>query len=56
MVNVPGLIASIISNFFIGIAAYFPQFVAGLLVLLIGLTLASILRDVLKLFLNFIKI
>jgi hypothetical protein len=45
MVNVPGLIASIISNFFSGIAFYFPQFIAGLLVLLVGLVIAEIVKQ-----------
>jgi hypothetical protein len=38
------------------ISSYIPKFIAGLLVMLIGLTVASILRDVLKIFFKFIKI
>ena len=45
MVNVPGLIATIISNFFSGIALYVPQFVAGLLVMLVGLVIAEIIKQ-----------
>lgn len=45
MVNVPGLIASIVTNFFTGIALYFPQFVAGLLVLLVGLLIAELIKE-----------
>lgn len=56
MVNVPGLIASIISNFFIGIAAYFPQFVAGLLVLLVGLIVAEIIEQAVLGFSQLVKV
>jgi hypothetical protein len=45
MVSVPGLIASIISNFFTGIAVYLPTFIAGLIVLLIGLVIAEIIKQ-----------
>jgi len=45
MVNVPGLIASIVTNFFTGIALFFPQFIAGLLVLLVGLLIAELIKE-----------
>ncbi len=46
MTNVPAVVTSIISNFFTGVALYFPQFIAGLLILIIGLILAGIIKQV----------
>lgn len=45
MINVPALVASIITNFFSGLALFIPQFIAGLLVLLIGLIIAEIIKQ-----------
>lgn len=55
MVNVPGLIAQIVTNFFTGIAAYMPQFVAGLLVLLAGLIIAELIKQAVLGFSELIK-
>lgn len=55
MVNVPGLVASIISNFFTGIAVFLPQFVAGLLVLIVGLIIAELIKQAVLGFSDFIK-
>ncbi|KKQ75840.1 MAG: Small-conductance mechanosensitive ion channel-like protein [Parcubacteria group bacterium GW2011_GWC1_38_6] len=44
MVNVPGLVAEIVSNFFTGIALFLPQFFAGLLILLVGLLIAGVVK------------
>src|SRR3989344_4106139 len=56
MVNVPGLIASIVSNFFTGIALYLPQFIAGLLLLLVGLLIAGVIKQVILGFFNLLKL
>lgn len=56
MVNVPGLITSIITNFFTGIALFLPQFVAGLLVLLVGLIIAEILKQAVLGFSDLVKV
>jgi len=56
VVNVPGLIASIITNFFTGIAVYLPQFVAGLLVLLVGIVIAEVVKQAVLGFSELIKI
>lgn len=56
MVNVPGLIASIITNFFTGIALFLPQFIAGLLVLLVGLIIAEVIKQAVLGFTELIKV
>lgn len=55
MVNVPGLVAAIVTNFFTGLALYLPQFVAGLLILLVGLLIASIIKQAVLGFFTLIK-
>lgn len=56
MVSVPGLIASIVSNFFTGLALYLPQFIAGLLLLLVGVLISGILHQVVLGFFKFLKL
>lgn len=56
MVNVPGLVAAIVTNFFTGLALYLPQFVAGLLILLVGLLIAGVIKQVVLGFFSLIKI
>lgn len=55
MVNLPGLVAAIVSNFFTGIAAYLPQFIAGLLLILVGLLIAGVVKQVVIGFFHLIK-
>lgn len=45
MVGVPSLVAGIISNFFSALALYLPQFIAGLLLLLVGILISSIIKQ-----------
>ena len=54
--NVPQSIATIVTTFFTGLALFLPQFLAGLLLLLVGLLIASIMRQVVMGFFNLIKI
>lgn len=56
MVNLPGLIASIVSNFFTGIALYLPQFIAGLLLLVVGLLISSLIKQVILGFFGLLKL
>lgn len=54
--NVPQLVASIVSNFITGFVLYLPQFFAGLLLLIIGLLIASIVRQAIEGFFKLIKV
>lgn len=54
--NLPGLIASIISNFFTGIALYLPQFIAGLLLLVVGLLVAGVVKQLILGFFSLLKL
>ncbi len=54
--NVPGLVTEIIANFFTGVALYLPQFFAGLLLLLVGLLIASLVKQVVIGFFNLVKL
>ncbi|MEK7165306.1 MAG: hypothetical protein AAB874_00680 [Patescibacteria group bacterium] len=56
MVNVPQLVTSIISSFFTGLALYLPQFIAGLLLLLVGMLVSGIVKQVVSGFFNFLKL
>lgn len=56
MTNIPGLIASIISSFFTGIALFFPQFIAGLLILLVGIIIAAIVKQAVLGFFGFLQL
>lgn len=55
MLNVAGLVTQIVSNFFTGIALFLPQFFAGLLILLVGLLVASVLKHIVTGFFKLIK-
>ncbi len=55
MVSVPQLVASIISNFFTGLVLYLPQFIAGLLLLLVGVLISGIIKQVVLGLFNIIK-
>ncbi len=54
--NVPSITASLITNFFQGLAYYLPQFIAGLLLLLVGLLIAGIIKQVVLGFFSFLKL
>lgn len=54
--NVPQLVASIISSFFTGLALFLPQFLAGLLLLIVGLLIASVIKQVVIGFFGLIKV
>jgi small-conductance mechanosensitive channel len=56
MVNVPGLVAEIVSNFFLGLASFLPQFLAGLLILLVGILIAGVFKHLVVGFFRLIKI
>lgn len=49
-------VANILGNFFIQLGNYLPQFVAGLVLLLIGLAVAALLKEVVIRFLAFLKV
>lgn len=54
--NVPGIVTTIVSNFLTGIALFLPQFIAGLLILLIGMIIAGIIKDLVMGFFKLIQI
>lgn len=54
--NVTGSIATIVSTFFTGLVLFVPQFLAGLLLLLVGLLIASVVKQVVMGFFNLVKI
>lgn len=56
MVNVPGLVTEIVSNFFLGMANLLPQFFAGLLILLVGILIAGVFKHLVVGFFKLIKI
>lgn len=49
-------VAQILGNFFSSIGSYLPQFVAGLILLIIGLAAAAILKETVIRFLAFLKV
>lgn len=49
-------VAQILGNFFSSIGSYLPQFVAGLILLIIGLAAAAILKEAVIRFLAFLKV
>ncbi|MBU1031972.1 hypothetical protein KKE03_03570 [Patescibacteria group bacterium] len=49
-------ISTIMSNFFSSLGSYLPQFIAGLALLLIGLIVAAILKEIVLRFLSFLKV
>lgn len=49
-------VAAVLGNFLVSIGNYLPQFVAGLVLLLIGLAVAAILKEVVIRFLAFLKV
>jgi hypothetical protein len=56
MTNVPGVVTSVISSFFTGVALYFPQFIAGLFILIIGLIVAAIIKQVVLGFFSLVNV
>ena len=56
MINLPGLVAGIVSSFLVGLAAYLPQFIAGLLLILVGLLIAGVVKQVVLGFFHLIKL
>ena len=54
--GVPQSVLAIVTTFFTGLALFLPQFLAGLLLLLVGLLIASIVRQAVAGFFNLIKI
>ncbi len=49
-------VAQILGNFFSSIGRYFPQFIAGLILLLVGLSVAALLKEAVIRFLAFLKV
>src|SRR3989344_2628826 len=49
-------VAAVLGNFLASIGNYLPQFVAGLILLLIGLVVAAVLKEVVIRFLAFLKV
>lgn len=49
-------VTSILGNFFLSLGNYLPQFVAGLVLLVIGLVVAAFLKEVVVRFLAFLKV
>lgn len=56
MVSVPGLIASIVTNFITGLVLYLPQFIAGLLLLLVGVLISGIIHQLVMGFFKLLKL
>lgn len=56
MTNVPAIVTSIISSFFTGVALFFPQFIAGLLILIVGLIIAGVIKQAVIAFFNLINL
>lgn len=56
MVSVPGLIASIVSNFISGLVMYLPQFIAGLLLLLVGVLISGLMHQLVMGFFKLLKL
>lgn len=56
MLSVPALVASIVTNFFTGIAFFLPQFFAGLLLLLVGVLIAGIVKQVILGLFNLVNV
>ena len=54
--TVPQLVASIVSTFFTGFVLYLPQFLAGLLLLVVGILVASVVKQVILGFFSLIKL
>lgn len=54
--NVPGIVTTIVSNFLTGLALFLPQFIAGLLILLIGIIIAGIVKDLVMGFFKLIQV
>lgn len=45
MVNLPGIVTAIVSNFVTSLALYLPQFIAGLLLILVGILVAGLVKS-----------
>lgn len=56
MLNLANVVTSILSNFFTGLAWYFPQFLAGLLLLIVGIIVANIINHLIIGFFNIINL
>lgn len=54
--NIPQLVASIVSSFFMGLALFLPQFLAGLLILIVGLLISSVVKQVVLGFFGLLKL